>query len=856
MPESNSGVLFFVCLVLDEIEHWNEQDQDIDADFFEQSESTDQEEMNIDTEGRIITWWVVLFTCVFQTLHCLPSRAVQWLLQFLFCLLTVLGRYSPVIAEIAGGFPRSLHLRGKYLKDSLLVPNIKHMVVCPMCHSLYSFRDCIEKNGTQLTPRLCSECLLLRKHSPLLRKVITIQGTPKFYPYCVYPVSSLISWLQVLLLRPDFGDQCEAWRAHFKRDTNDLHDIYDGKIWADFLYYKDSPFLAQSNNFGLMINIDWFQPFKHRTYSIGVIYLAVMNLPREIRYKRENIIIVGLLPGPSEPPKTINTYLTPLVSDLILLWKGHTFKLPDNKTALVKSALLCVACDLPAGRKVCGFLGHAANLGCSRCYKNFGTGIFGKQNYAGFDRDAWNARNNERHRKDIDVVLECSRKTKRQKKESEIGARYSCLLQLPYFDAVRMLIIDPMHNLYLGTAKRIFWVWRNRGIINEQSMTEISERIVKFSVPPNVKFSRLHSPFEVTSLTAEQWMVWVNYYSLYCVYELIPMDQYECWRDFVLASRLLSKPSITKEMVILADGLLVRFCKKFQEIYGQDAVTPNMHLHCHLASCVRDFGPMASFWCFSFERMNGVLGDQPNNNRSIEVQLMHRFMDDSANLQLLQFSPSDSSNISDLFSHSIGDHALSFYSVKHLDSSVSRSTQFSSGFQYIPASKYKLSLFSHLQVDNLSKVYHVLYPSLSFTDIQLPQSYKRMKSVTIKGQEICSGQYVLAKPVFQFRDEANSAANKTVFYDPSLRPAKIDHFCIHSFCTDNKNIVHGFAIVSWPLHHPVYNTFGVPYQVWCSSIYESSSNNFILPIENISSLLLTASYVIEEETVLVIVPML
>ena len=49
-----------------------------------------------------------------------------------------------------------------------------------------------------------------------------------------------------------------------------------------------------------------------------------------------------------------------------------------------------------------------------------------------------------------------SSKTERQRKESQLGCRYSCFLQLPYFDAVRMLIIDPMHNLYLGTAKYIF----------------------------------------------------------------------------------------------------------------------------------------------------------------------------------------------------------------------------------------------------------------------------------------------------------------------------------------------------------------------------------------------------------------
>ena len=48
---------------------------------------------------------------------------------------------------------------------------------------------------------------------------------------------------------------------------------------------------------------------------------------------------------------------------------------------------------------------------------------------------------------------------------------------------------------------------------------------------------------------------------------------------------------------------------------------------------------MASFWLFSFERFNGLLGDQPTNNCSIEVQLMQRFLNDNAHLQLLQFEP-------------------------------------------------------------------------------------------------------------------------------------------------------------------------------------------------------------------------
>ena len=50
-----------------------------------------------------------------------------------------------------------------------------------------------------------------------------------------------------------------------------------------------------------MINIDWFQPYTHTVSSVGVIYLTVMILPQTLKFKLENIIIVGIIPGPSEP---------------------------------------------------------------------------------------------------------------------------------------------------------------------------------------------------------------------------------------------------------------------------------------------------------------------------------------------------------------------------------------------------------------------------------------------------------------------------------------------------------------------------------------------------------------------------
>lgn len=198
----------------------------------------------------------------------------------------------------------------------------------------------------------------------LLKEVISSKGKKKLYPHLMFCYCNLISSLQKLVLRHRFIEQCESTRSQLS--ASNLSDVYDGKIWKEFQTFDGQAFLSSRNNYGLLLNIDWLQPFEHITYSVGVIILVVLNLPRSVRFKRENVILFGLIPGPSEPSLTVNTYL---VSDLLSLWDGVLLSVPGTNTKFnFRCALLGVSCDLPAGRKTCGFLSHSANLGCSRCY--------------------------------------------------------------------------------------------------------------------------------------------------------------------------------------------------------------------------------------------------------------------------------------------------------------------------------------------------------------------------------------------------------------------------------------------------------------------------------------------------------
>ena len=119
-------------------------------------------------------------------------------------------------------------------------------------------------------------------------------------------------------------------------------------------------------------------------------------------------------------------------------------------------------------------------------------------------------------------------------------------------------------------------------------------------------------------------------FSLIALRVILTGEHLECWRHFVLACRLLLQRKITPEQLILADSLLMKFCGRTECMYGPSVITPKMHLHAHLKQCIADYGPLHEFWAFPFERYNGLLGNLPTNKKSIEVQMMNRFIQDSS----------------------------------------------------------------------------------------------------------------------------------------------------------------------------------------------------------------------------------
>ncbi len=183
-------------------------------------------------------------------------------------------------------------------------------------------------------------------------------------------------------------------------------------------------FLSVPLNFALTLNIDWFQPFKHTNHSTGAMYLVTKNLPRHERYSSENVLLVGVIPGPHKPSKTINDYLKPLVDDLLQLWQGVVMQSDSKTDVMVRAALLCTACDIPASRKVSGFVGHNSLHGCSKCPFRL---LVLEKSLIILDLIA-------HYGISLSTCKSCETAQQQTSSEKEYGCRYSVLLELPYYD--------------------------------------------------------------------------------------------------------------------------------------------------------------------------------------------------------------------------------------------------------------------------------------------------------------------------------------------------------------------------------------------------------------------------------------
>ena len=191
-----------------------------------------------------------------------------------------------------------------------------------------------------------------------------------------------------------------------------------------------------------------------------------------------------------------------------------------------------------------------------------------------------------------------------------------------------MLIIDPMHGLYLGTAKHMLKeVWPRHSGFGDSALHEIQLLVDNTHLPTDLGRIPYKIASSFSNFTSDQFKNWVLYFSVFSLKSHLSKSAYKVWLHFVEACWLYNRPVLTTNELSRAHEKIMKFNREFEKLLGStEYTTPNQHFHTHLIDCVLDYGPFYGFWLYSFERYNGILGSYHQNQKSVEMQIMRKFL--------------------------------------------------------------------------------------------------------------------------------------------------------------------------------------------------------------------------------------
>ena len=168
-----------------------------------------------------------------------------------------------------------------------------------------------------------------------------------------------------------------------------------------------------------------------------------------------------------------------------------------------------------------------------------------------------------------------------------------------------------MHCLFLGIAHWIvkkLWIDGNK--ITKRDLEKMEERAKIIQMPADLGRipNKIATGKGFSGFTADQWKTFILIYAIPLMWDLLAEQDQKILGNFVRACSLLICRIIDYDILNEAHERLLKVAILIEENYGPERITPNLHLCLHIADCCRDYGPLYSFWCFSFERMNGILG--------------------------------------------------------------------------------------------------------------------------------------------------------------------------------------------------------------------------------------------------------
>lgn len=301
-----------------------------------------------------------------------------------------------------------------------------------------------------------------------------------------------------------------------------------------------------------------------------------------------------------------------MVSELKELYENEVETVFGKKFVVVDA----FCCDCPAKSYVLSIKGHAGYSSCTRCQVEgerinnttcfLGT-HFSKRTHADF--------------------------INRSDEDHHITHSISILTKVPETDIVNDFSLDYMHLVCLGVTKKMLLLWL--GILKKSTVSVriLSKDVIKISNHLLSLNSFIPNDFSRKSRVLNEVSRWkATAFSLFLLYTgpivLKNTLRYDCYFHFLclhISFRILLSPTSSEKMISFSQNLLEHFVERFDEIYGAQYVSQNIHGLLHITDDYRKFKSLEECSCFPFENFMKVLKKMLRKHEKPLEQIIKRY---------------------------------------------------------------------------------------------------------------------------------------------------------------------------------------------------------------------------------------
>ncbi|KAJ2911365.1 hypothetical protein MD484_g9049, partial [Candolleomyces efflorescens] len=201
----------------------------------------------------------------------------------------------------------------------------------------------------------------------------TTNSKGKLIPRRMFHTLPLGPTIQALWRNPTSAKNM-AYRQHKTVENLNKFVSPDGKIHVtetdDIMSGEDYLRCVLSGTIGLedtvlMISMDGAQLYRQRQSDCWIYIWVLMDLPPELRYKKQYVIPGAVIPGPNAP-KNVDSFLFPGLAHIASLQKEglKVWDASNPRIFLTKPIVALTTADGPAMVDFSGFVGHKGFQGC------------------------------------------------------------------------------------------------------------------------------------------------------------------------------------------------------------------------------------------------------------------------------------------------------------------------------------------------------------------------------------------------------------------------------------------------------------------------------------------------------------